>query len=361
MDAVQRAFRTFSNRRQRSRARSKTRAASPSSTSASSSSLSPNLRTIQAAPHPIAAGDEGKLCPISGLFADAKVLETGATSVSALEALQSDPDIAEEMRALKLTSQNDCKEEVVTAVAKTVAPQPVQLVPFNARDGKHEANRATQELVRGVGLPALTRFTESFYQKVFADSHVDKFVASHEDPHHERFALWIQEKFGDGTAWTRERRTRPKRYMKIGDEVVQVAHDRSSAHFAAWNSPKREPHKWGVRFRPDDARVWMRLHFWAARETGMFDEHEAFMEYYTRFIGHFISVYSTHAPPFTRESARWSADPRNVQRYLESGRVMTDVIGKDVASELEKLPAEERVYTGSRARNPVWPYDSGRR
>jgi len=357
MDVVQRALRTLNDRRQRSRASSKTRAASPASTRASSSSLSPKLRTIQAAPHPIVAGGEGKVCPISGMFADVQVLEVGSTA--SLEALRSDPDIAQEMRTLTMDYQDDLAEHVKTAVAKTVASPPVQLVRFSAHDGRHEPNRATQELVRGVGLPALTCFTESFYRKVFADSHIDQFIASHEDPHHLRFALWIQEKFGDGTPWTRERRTRPKKYMKVGHETVQVAHDRSSAHFAAWHSPKREPHKWGVHFRPDDARVWMRLHFWAARETGMF-EHEAFMEYYTRFIGHFISVYSTHAPPFTRESARWSSDPVNVQRYLQSGRVMEDVIGKDVFSELEKLPAEERLYTGSRARNPVWPYDSGR-
>merc|ERR1719263_2541970 len=100
-----------------------------------------------------------------------------------------------------------------------------------------------------------------------------------------------------------------------GHEVV--AFDRSSAHFAAWHSPKREAHKWGDHFKVDDARVWMRLHFWAARETGMF-EHKAFMEYYIRFIGHFISVYSSASVPFTRESVRWSADPKNIQQYLDA-------------------------------------------
>merc|ERR1719444_452336 len=141
-----------------------------------------------------------------------------------------------------------------------------------------------------------------------------------------------------------------KKYMKFGREVVEVSHDRSSAHYAAWHSPKRDPAKWGTHFKPEDARVWMRLHFWAAREAGMC-EHEAFMEYYTRFIGHFISVYSSKAPPFTRESLRWSADPRNIQKYLDAGRTMTDVIGKDVDRELAKLPSDEQVYTGSRAQN----------
>ena len=43
-----------------------------------------------------------------------------------------------------------------------------------------------------------------------------------------------------------------------------------------------------------------------------------------RFIGHFIRVYERSAPPFTRESLRWSADPANVARYLDAG-AMTDV------------------------------------
>jgi len=103
----------------------------------------------------------------------------------------------------------------------------------------------------------------------------------------------------------------------------------------------------------------MRLHFWAARETGLFETEagRAFMEYYTRFIGHFISIYSSKSPPFTRESQRWSADPQNIQRYLAAGNVMEDVIGKSVDRELAKLPPVEQAYTGSGVRNPAWPYD----
>jgi len=130
----------------------------------------------------------------------------------------------------------------------------------------------------------------------------------------------------------------------------------SRAHFAAWNSPKREKHKRGDRFKLDDARNWMRLHFWAARETGLF-EHESFMDYYTRFIGHFISIYSSKSPVFTRESARWSADPQNIQRYLAAGNRMTDVIGVPLEEALADLPATERAYTGSRASNPECPYE----
>jgi hypothetical protein len=355
METIQRmtarSFLSFGNRRKNSKARSSSKGGGDtSSASSSSSSVSPKTEGRQIAPHPIPAGSEGRACPISGLFAEGEVVYVEAASKAQLQALQADPDIAEELRALTVSPAPKPAE------TRIQARKPVQFVKFNAYDGSHRSNSATRQLVQEVGYPALTRFTQSFYEKCFVDPHVDKLIASHEEPHPERFALWIQEKFGDGTPWTEERRTRPKKYMKFGYETVQVAHDRSSAHFAAWHSPKREPEKWGQHFKPDDARVWMRLHFWAARETGMF-ENEAFMEYYTRFIGHFISVYSSKAPPFTRESARWSEDPKNIQQYLDAGRTMKDVIGKDVDRELAKLPAEERIYTGSRARNPAWPYE----
>ena len=56
----------------------------------------------------------------------------------------------------------------------------------------------------------------------------------------------------------------------------------------------------------DDARVWMRLHFWACREVGLFSggvEADVvsnkpptqlkldFQNYYERFIGHFMRIY----------------------------------------------------------------------
>ena len=44
----------------------------------------------------------------------------------------------------------------------------------------------------------------------------------------------------------------PRKFMHFGDETFQVSHDRSSAHFAAWYSPKREPEKVGEHFKPED-------------------------------------------------------------------------------------------------------------
>jgi len=271
-------------------------------------------------------------------------------------AMRADPDIAEERLALEGGAPGGRPGAEEAAAPAAQLPLMVAL-PLSVIQGKHHATSQTRQLVRSVGSESLLAFTSRFYQRCFADPHVDRFIAHHDDPHAERFALWIREKFGDGTPWTEERRNRPRRQMRLDGEVVDVAFDRSSAHFAAWHSPKREAHKWGEHFKVDDARVWMRLHFWAARETGMFRRHPEFMEYYTRFIGHFISIYSSKAPPFVRESARWSASPKSVQLYLTAGNAMRDVTDKPIDEALAELPAEERLYTGSRASNPAWPYD----
>jgi len=78
-----------------------------------------------------------------------------------------------------------------------------------------------------------------------------------------------------------------------------------------------------------------------------------------RFIGHFISIYSGKSPPFTRESARWSEDPKNIEQYLAAGNVMSDLIDKPLDQALAELPREERLYTGSRHPNLSWPYELG--
>ena len=62
-----------------------------------------------------------------------------------------------------------------------------------------------------------------------------------------------------------------------------------------------------------------------------------------RLIGHFVSVYEATAPRFARESMRWSADPANIQAYLDAGRRMPDEVmgglSKDAA--FATLPAGE--------------------
>merc|ERR1712083_109261 len=88
--------------------------------------------------------------------------------------------------------------------------------------------------------------------------------------------------------------------------TMVVVNDRSSAHFAAWNSLKRSREELGRHFNLEECRIWMRLHFWAMRESGLMELSPSFCDYYVRFIGHFVKVYERKAPQFAREALRWS-------------------------------------------------------
>jgi len=284
------------------------------------------------------------------------ILNLEVSTATSLAQLEADPDIVDENKAYMDRTSKPRRPPMISVEQRS---EPIaHFAILNVFNGAHRATEDTRNLVRSIGgLPTLRKFTTIFYKRCFADAHIDKFIRSHADPHGERFATWIAEKFGDGTPWTEERKSRPRDVMDFGSQTRLVAYDRSSAHFAAWHSPKREAHKWGQHFKPDDARVWMRLHFWAAREAGLFEPHyAAFMDYYIRFIAHFVSVYSSHSPPFTRESARWSANPRNIKDYLASGNCMNDVIDQPLEDAQAQLPRDERVYTGSRHHKLSWPY-----
>jgi len=299
---------------------------------------------MQEVPHKILPGQEDLVCPITGL--SLHDVEQSRAAKQGREALETDPDIIEERRTLMRAEPHENP-----AGDGRLVPKVREYVPLNVIGRTHHASPQTVQLIRSVGgLRKLRRFTSIFYELAFQDPHIDRFLRDHSDPHGERFASWIAEKFGDGTPWSDERRTRAPTVLRIGHERVHVAFDRSSAHVAAWNSPKREAHKRGDHFKLDDARVWMRLHFWAARQAGLFEHHEEFMDYYTRFIGHFVRVYSSNSPMFTRESARWSANPANIQRYLDSGNTMVDVIGVPLETAVHEISFEER--------GGDWPYGS---
>ena len=223
--------------------------------------------------------------------------------------------------------------------------------------GSHRATAESAGLLREAGgLDALRKATTLFYRRMFADGHLDKFIRSHDDPHGERFATWVAEKLGVGNPWSDARAARPVCPVSAGQYGTITVHDRSSAHLAAWHSPKREREKFGDHFKLDDCRRWMRLHFWACRESGIF-AHKGFEDYYVRFLAHFVSVYEQKAPPFARESARWSLDSANTQAYLDAGNEMTDgIMGMPLHAALATLPPHERNYTGSVVANPSWPY-----
>lgn len=253
--------------------------------------------------------------------------------MSAKSALDQDPDILAENtgRLQDLTLQQQ-------------APAILDDVPLHVVNGTHIATPATAALLESVGgHDAILRFTTIFYQKCFKDPHIDQFIRSHDDPHGQRMANWICEKMGGEAKWTAERRTRSRCPVHVAGGTM-VVHDRSSAHFAAWHSLKREPHKQGEHFKLDDCRVWMRLNFWSAREAGLMD-HPQFASWYPRFIAHFVRVYERTAPPFARESARWSQDEANTSAYLNNGRTMPDVMGVSLQTALRTLPSHEQQHS----------------
>lgn len=101
----------------------------------------------------------------------------------------------------------------------------------------------------------------------------------------------------------------------------------------------------------------MRLMFWSAREQGLFERSPSFADWYVRFIAHFVSVYERTAPTFARDSARWSADPANVEAYGARGcRMGADVLGPEgrglpLTLALSQLPAKEVSHLSA------WPYE----
>lgn len=212
------------------------------------------------------------------------------------------------------------------------------------------------------GGAALHRLTAAFYVKMFQDRHLDQFVRSHDDPHAARLANWIIEKMGgEGDVWSQERMERSRCPVTVhlpirGDHVV---HDRTSAHVAAWFSPKRTEKSLGDHFKLHDARVWMRLMFWACREEGLFAD-PVFESWFTRFMAHFVRVYESMGPYFARDSARWSANPENLQAYAENGYQMpASVLGPDgcgvpVQEAIRQVPAKE-------INDSIWPYNSSER
>merc|ERR1712226_1364354 len=89
---------------------------------------------------------------------------------------------------------------------------------------------------------------------------------------------------------------------------------------------------------------------WAMREAGLLETAPNFCNYYVRFIAHFVRVYESTAPAFARDSLRWSADPANIQHYIENGRTMKDVLNLSLEDAEDQLPEEE-------LNDFEWPYN----
>lgn len=216
----------------------------------------------------------------------------------------------------------------------------------------HMSSAESVELLAETGgIDALTRMTQAFYEKVKVNGHLDQFLRSHKDPHATRLASWIAEKMGGGTPWSDERVTRKEIVVLAGGIRARV-YDRSSAHVAAWHSPKRPAEDVGTHFQLDDSRAWMRLMFWAGREQGLVGpaaKSPRFSNWFVRFIAHFVRVYEREAPRFARESLRWSEDPANIAAYIAAGNAFEPEIHVGLEEALECLPEEE-------AKDFHWPY-----
>jgi hypothetical protein len=221
---------------------------------------------------------------------------------------------------------------------------PFQFVPLSMGGGgrTHVPSEGSRYLIEHeVTLGDLQKVTDKFYELAFQDKTVDKYIRSHNDPHGSRFAKWIHQKLSGSNVWDQDRASRGR-----GCPV----HDRSSAHVAAWYSPKRPAEERGEHFQLDDCRVWMRLHFWALRESGLMEKSPSFVDYYVRFIAHFVRVYESTAPPFARDALRWSADPQNIEEYIRNGREMKDVIGLNYYGAAHQIPHTELD-------DEEWPYN----
>ena len=238
--------------------------------------------------------------------------------------------------------------------AETAAPD-YRYIPLRmgGRGGTHLPSEESRELFDSkngeVTLQDLERMTTRFYELAFQDKTIDKFIRSHDDPHGPRFAKWIHQKLTGSQVWDVDRQRRDLTPHEVAGGRAAVVHDRSSAHAAAWYSPKRPPSEVGRHFKLDECRVWMRLHFYAMRLSGIVDQSPSFADYYIRFIGHFVSVYEGSATKFARESFRWSADPNNISKYLDDGRQMKDVVGVNFWQAAKDLTEDE-------LEDDDWPY-----
>lgn len=271
-----------------------------------------------------------------------------------------DPSIMKEEEKLRSSDPDLMEEESLSVEARPYVAlregssetYPFRFIPlYMGGSGRtHVATEDSASLMEEVSLKDLEKLTKKFYEKAFKDPTLDKFIRSHTDPHGERFAKWIHQKLSGSTVWDEDRANRDNTPVEVAEGRLAVVHDRSSAHAAAWYSKKRPAHEVGRHFELDECRVWMRLHFWALRESGLIEKSPSFADYYLRFIAHFVRVYESTAPMFARDSFRWSSDPKNIQRYLANGRKMDDVMGLTLEEAARKIPKRE-------SQGVWWPYN----
>ena len=251
----------------------------------------------------------------------------------------SDPDLQDEA-----TDRHLDGAPVAADTIKSVKSCPFKFVPLKmgGNGGTHKPSTESRALIeREVSYEDLKKMTDKFYENAFQDATLDKFIRSHDDPHGTRFAKWIHQKLSGSNVWDLDCQNRDLTPRPVAGGRTAVVYDRTSAHAAAWYSPKRPSNEVGRHFTLEECRVWMRLHFWAMRETGLMEKSPSFADYYVRFIGHFVAVYERSATKFARDSLRWSENPKNIERYIKNGRKMKDVLGLTFSQATKQLPEAE--------------------
>jgi hypothetical protein len=190
-----------------------------------------------------------------------------------------------------------------------------QPVALNVAGRTHYTSEATARLLADIGGgDRIREFCTRFYANFFADPVLVQFIFERDgaEAHGQRLADWIIQKMDEDQ----------KPWSDSGRWGM-----RQPSHYRAWTNSARNPAVRGDHFKLDDTRLWMRLHFWALRETGLGpQQHAVFWNWYKQFIGHFIRVYERSAPAYVDDSADWSSDPTNIKEYLKNGRRMLDVI-----------------------------------
>ncbi|KAF0716131.1 Aste57867_3013 [Aphanomyces stellatus] len=179
-------------------------------------------------------------------------------------------------------------------------------IPFDMRRG-YCANKATtvQLLADIGGDDKIREFCTRFYARAFLDHQLKPFffIDDGATAHGGRLAAWIIQTMGGKV---------------YGHHFWQPAHQ-----FARY-SDRRAPDVRGNNFTVVDSRVWMRVHFWAARECGL-SAHQGFWDWYIQFIEHFIRFYSYYAVGYARADADWSASPNNLATYKANDYQMPDL------------------------------------
>ena len=219
----------------------------------------------------------------------------------------------------------------------------------------------TAAMLEEIGGPkSILKMTALFYQKAFADAVLSPFIRNKTDPHFSRLGNWIIEKMDPlQDLWTQERYIRNSNQcpVMLANGQRHVIHDRTSAHVAAWYSPNRPPQDVGKHFKLHDCRAWMRLMFWSARETGVFDLSPTFEDWYIRFIADFVSVYESEAPQFARESSRWSKNPDNLTKYLANKNDLGYlVMDTQISPNVSVREARRELPNMEYREHSNWPY-----